>query len=188
MSKTYLSPAQISAATKAAPENVAVNWPLIVEALERNGINWPLVQAGMAATIAIETGNFKPRAEALAKDTNSRVYQLQMKYWPKGYYGRGYIQLTGEKNYIAAGNALKIDLAGNPNLALQPKIAARIAAWFFKANGIHNFCMVSDWEKVRRAVNGPLYYQDQKTLGKLIGYCNLLAGFASLKGGNYGQP
>lgn len=52
------------------------------------------------------------------------------------FAGRGYVQLTWRSNYKRAGDKLGVDLIGNPDLALQPDIAARImrqgmdAGWF----------------------------------------------------------
>jgi predicted chitinase len=175
MAKEFLNPAQISAITGAPPENVAAAWPLLCEALEQSGINAPMVQAGMAATIAMETGNFLPVKEKLAKPTEVRVYTMQMKYWKKGCYGRGYIQLTGEKNYAAASKALNIDLLANPDLALLPDVAAKIAAWFFRANGVHYSCNSKDWRSVRRAVNGPNYLVDVAAWERFKGYCEKLS-------------
>ena len=42
------------------------------------------------------------------------------------YYGRGYVQLTWEENYIKVGEELGIDLVNNPNMALTPYIAFKI--------------------------------------------------------------
>jgi predicted chitinase len=50
------------------------------------------------------------------------------------YRGRGYIQLTGKDNYRAAGEALGLDLVGNPGLAAEPGHASRIAVWFWNTN------------------------------------------------------
>lgn len=48
------------------------------------------------------------------------------------YHGRGFIQLTGRSNYKSAGKALGIDnLEENPELAADPKNAARIAVWYW---------------------------------------------------------
>lgn len=50
------------------------------------------------------------------------------------YRGRGYIQLTGKNQYAAAGEALELDLVGQPDLAAQPGHAARIAIWYWQQN------------------------------------------------------
>lgn len=48
------------------------------------------------------------------------------------YRGRGFIQLTGEDNYRAAGRALGLDLPGQPELAAERDNAARIALWYWR--------------------------------------------------------
>ena len=48
------------------------------------------------------------------------------------YKGRGFIQITGRDNYRRAGKALGIDLENNPKWASDPKIAAKIAVWYWK--------------------------------------------------------
>ena len=50
------------------------------------------------------------------------------------YRGRGYMQLTGKHQYAAAGEALGLDLVGNPDLAAQPEHASRIATWYWQQN------------------------------------------------------
>lgn len=42
------------------------------------------------------------------------------------YAGRGYVQLTGRANYKRAGEKLNVDLLGDPDLAMNKDIAARI--------------------------------------------------------------
>jgi putative chitinase len=42
------------------------------------------------------------------------------------YYGRGYVQLTWKNNYAKAGTKLGVDLVGNPDLAMNAALAARI--------------------------------------------------------------
>jgi len=49
------------------------------------------------------------------------------------YKGRGFIQITGRDNYRRAGKALGIDLENNPKLASDPKVAAKIAVWYWKS-------------------------------------------------------
>jgi len=45
----------------------------------------------------------------------------------KLYYGRGFIQLTWYELYAKFSNVLGIDLLNNPELALEPKYASKIA-------------------------------------------------------------
>jgi putative chitinase len=47
------------------------------------------------------------------------------------YGGRGYIQLTGEANYTAAGRSLGVDLVSNPDLAMSLEWSAKIARWYW---------------------------------------------------------
>ena len=57
----------------------------------------------------------------------TKCYQLQEAYWYTGFYGRGLIQITHEDNYKRMGKALGIDLANNPELALDRVVSADIA-------------------------------------------------------------
>ena len=47
------------------------------------------------------------------------------------YRGRGFIQLTGEVNYRAAGRFLGVDLLGNPDLAQNVMVSPAVAAWYW---------------------------------------------------------
>lgn len=47
------------------------------------------------------------------------------------YKGRGFIHITGRDNYRRVGKALGIDLENNPKWASNPKIAAKIAVWYW---------------------------------------------------------
>jgi putative chitinase len=70
------------------------------------------------------------------------------------YRGRGFIQLTGRANFRAAGKDLGIDLEGNPDLAEQPELAARLAVWFWTKRNINAKADVGDFVGVTRLVNG----------------------------------
>lgn len=58
------------------------------------------------------------------RNGSGAVY-LQSEY-PHLYYGRGPCQLTWLDNYIKLGKMINVDLANNPDLALEPKNAANI--------------------------------------------------------------
>jgi putative chitinase len=69
---------------------------------------------------------FKPIEERRASSSQTDVYNRQNKYWYTGYYGRGFVQLTWERNYQKMSDLLNVNFVANPSLALEPKYAARI--------------------------------------------------------------
>src|SRR5204862_773156 len=77
------------------------------------------------------------------------------------YHGRSFLQLTGRANYRRYGQKLGVDLEGNPELALDPDISARILATYFLDRGIPAKAAAGDWQGVRRAVNGGLNGYDR---------------------------
>lgn len=70
------------------------------------------------------------------------------------FRGRGLKQLTGKDNYTRCGNALGVDLVGNPDLLLEPLYAARSAGWFWQANNLSKFADVGDIKGMTKAING----------------------------------
>jgi len=74
------------------------------------------------------------------------------------YRGRGFVQITGRENYAKAGDWLKLDLLGNPDLALQPTIAAKILVrgctnGWFTGKKLSDY-LPGDYVNARRVVNG----------------------------------
>lgn len=77
------------------------------------------------------------------------------------YYGRGYVQLTWYENYESMGKLLHIDLLDNPDLALQPAIAAAImikgmTKGSFTGVGLDRYFtdQRTDWVNARKIING----------------------------------
>ena len=78
------------------------------------------------------------------------------------YRGRGYVQVTGRANYRHDGDLLGLDLIGNPDLALQPDVAYRIASRGMKEGWFtgHRFASYfadqrpPDYLTARRIING----------------------------------
>ena len=91
------------------------------------------------------------------------------------YRGRGYIQLTGKKNYEAFSKFIGEDCVSNPDLVSQ-KYALESALWFFFENKIFTLCKdLSDdsIKKVTKKINGGLNgFADRKS--KTLKYYNLL--------------
>lgn len=72
------------------------------------------------------------------------------------FRGRGYVQITGRRNYFKAGEALGVDLLASPDAALEPGNAARIivngmATGMFTGKKLADYTSYRD---MRRIVNG----------------------------------
>lgn len=70
------------------------------------------------------------------------------------YRGRGFIQLTGKNNYKQFGDMIGVDLVGNPDAAANPKIAAKIAAAYYKSRIVDKGIEADDLVGVTKAVQG----------------------------------
>jgi predicted chitinase len=90
--------------------------PALNAAMLRAGISTPARKAAFLATLRSESAFRYDAVEA----GNERPFR-----------GRGFIQLTGEGNYRAAGEFLGLDLVGNPDLALNGLASPAIAAWYW---------------------------------------------------------
>ena len=143
------------------------NWAAIVHELQDNLVgDLPSLYAA-AATIKVETASqFCPIEEMGSPQYFEKVYGHRRDYKTDDsgrwlWRGRGFIQLTGELNYIFAGNDLKVPLQRHPELACETDIAVRIFRWFWAkeevyrmANRAYTSKKYSDWVRVRWAVNG----------------------------------
>ncbi|NWA24070.1 glycoside hydrolase family 19 protein [Pseudomonas gingeri] len=70
------------------------------------------------------------------------------------YRGRGLIQITGRDNYQACGDALGVDLIGNPDLLAQPQYAALSAAWYWATNGLNGLADAGSFDAITQRING----------------------------------
>lgn len=129
-------------------------------------------QAGVIGTVAIETASkFAPIAE-LYNDPPGKYAYFEQMYGPNGsniyaksmgntnvgdgakYYGRGYVQITWKNNYINYGDSIGQDLVNNPDLALDPEVAASILAAYWQSRDIQSMAEQENWTAVRAAVQG----------------------------------
>ncbi|HKA82273.1 MAG TPA: peptidoglycan DD-metalloendopeptidase family protein [Acidimicrobiales bacterium] len=95
---------------------VKAQLPALNEAMLRSGATTPARKAAFLATVHNESGF---RADAVEVSN------------PSTYRGRGFIQLTGDFNYRAAGADLGVDLEAKPDLAATPTTSAQVAAWYW---------------------------------------------------------
>jgi hypothetical protein len=114
--------------------------------------------AYVLATAYWETARtMKPVVEAFWLSEDWRMRNLR--YYP--WHGRGYVQLTWQDNYEKAGDKLGLDLTTDPDVVMQPMIAAQILVtgmmegWFTgKALPDYVGKGKKDYLGARRVVNG----------------------------------
>lgn len=74
------------------------------------------------------------------------------------WFGRGYVQLTHKYNYVKAAEKLGVDMDANPNLAMQPTVAAQVLVrgcmeGWFTGKKLDDY-LPDDYKGARRVVNG----------------------------------
>lgn len=113
--------------------------------------------AYVLATAYHETAHtMKPVKEAYWLSESWRKKNLR--YYP--WYGRGFVQITWEENYIKAGKELDLDLTTDPDRVMEPDISADIAVlgsrdgWFTgKKLSDYITLQKSDFVNARRIIN-----------------------------------
>lgn len=136
--------------------------------------------AYMLATTKWETAHtMQPITEG-----GSQSYLRGKKYWP--WIGRGYVQLTWERNYIAMTKLLNqagfdVSLTDNPELALDKKIAAFVmfegmTRGTFTGKKLSDYFndTKTDWLNARRIINGVDKASEIAAIGKMF-YADLVA-------------
>jgi len=150
---------EIAACIGSDEATVATHWPALRTALIEHGITEPAGIIAAIATVRVEAPTFEPIHEYGGPG-----------YWAQyegradlgnaqpgdgvRYHGRGFIQLTGRANYRWYGQLLDIPLEEQPDLALEPDVAARIFARYFSERGVHRSAADGDWRAARVKVNG----------------------------------
>ena len=95
---------------------------ILVTSFHETGQRMQPVREGFAATDAAARAAV---AKLYARSKISRNYALPNAKG-RSFYGRGDVQLTHEVNYTTMGRLLGLDLVGNPDLALDSSVSARI--------------------------------------------------------------
>jgi len=124
---------------------------------------------------ATKNPNWDPIREGWAKTNQGAIAAVKSLYNKGGipvdyaipksnglsYYGRGWVQLTWEQNYIEAGRLYGINLHKNPDLALDRNIAALLlvggmAEGWFTGVSLSDYITTqnTDFLNARRVVNG----------------------------------
>jgi putative chitinase len=105
---------------------------LIIDTWERKGDGNDHQLAYVLATALHETGRFRYMREIWGPTAAQKRYEGRddlgntLKGDGKKFMGRGFVQITGRRNYADWARRLGLDLVKEPSLAEQPEIAARI--------------------------------------------------------------
>jgi peptidoglycan L-alanyl-D-glutamate endopeptidase CwlK len=148
--------------------DIKENLPILLEELRSAGLTSAPIMLAAIATVRLENGQFIPIAESPSRFNTSpggRGFDLYEFRRDLGniqigdgekFKGRGFVQLTGRSNYQRFGATIGVDLIANPELANDPRVAAKLLAALLKANQgrIARALLDGDFREARRAVNG----------------------------------
>lgn len=132
--------------------------PVLQDTLKRYEIDNRLRIAHFLAQTCHESAGFRTTEEFATGDQYEGRADLGNTQRGDGrrFKGRGLLQLTGRANYRTYGEALDIDLEGNPLEAGQPALSLVIACEYWKRRNINPDCDRDDLVAVTRKVNGGL--------------------------------
>ena len=168
------------------PANVARYLPYIGAALSAQGLTDRPMILTCLGTIRAESEGFVPISEFPSQFNTASGQGPFSAYEGRKvlgntqpgdgarFKGRGFVQLTGRANYEQYGKVLGIDLAGFPDLANGPEVAALLLTTFMvsKADRMREALARGDFKSARKLVNGGSYGLDRFTevfeLAKLI--------------------
>lgn len=130
--------------------------PHLNNAMAEGGINTPRRQAAFLAQLAHESVGLTAFEEFASGAAYEGRTDLGNIYPGDGvrYKGRGPIQLTGRSNYRAAGQALGLDLEGNPRRASDPDVGFRIAVWFWNSRNLSASADAGNFDYITYRING----------------------------------
>lgn len=132
--------------------------PHLNKACDEFEINTPLRLAAFLAQLAHESAEFRffeELASGKAYEGRSDLGNNQPGDGTR-YKGRGPIQLTGRTNYRKAGQALGLDLEGNPRRAADPDVGFRTAGWFWQSRKLNELADLgaAEFDTITKRING----------------------------------
>lgn len=131
---------------------------------EKFEINTPLRVAAFCAQVGHECGDFKYKEEIASGEAYEGRKDLGNTQPGDGkrYKGRGFLMLTGRSGYTEYGNALGIDLVGNPGWAANLPVASDIAGLYWQKHGLNALADASEFAKITKRINGGLTNQEDR--------------------------
>ena len=154
--------------TSAPLGNIKQNLPIVLGALKDFDLTSPPMVLAAVATIRVEANRFEPVSEFTSRLNTSPggepfdLYDYRRDLGNRGvpdgsqYMGRGFVRLIGRANYARFGTEIGIDISGNPELANEPSVAAKLLAAVLKVEETHikGALALGDFASARRAING----------------------------------
>jgi putative chitinase len=155
-----MTPEQLSTATGATAQRATQWLPYIEAAMAEFGIDTPARQAAFLAQIGHESGGLHwvtelwgPTLAQIGYEGRADLGNIEDNDGLL-FRGRGLIQTTGRTNYKATGDALGVDLVGNPALLSGYELAARSAGWFWQSHGLNELADAGEFVRITRRING----------------------------------
>lgn len=133
-------------------------------AMNEFGIRSDMRQAAFLAQIAHESGELRYTSEiadGTAYEGRVELGNTEPGDGPR-FKGHGLIQVTGRKNHILCGIALKLDLVAHPELITEPLGAARSAGWFWQSHGCNELADGNMFGKITKTINGGFNGLDER--------------------------
>jgi len=130
--------------------------PFLQQAMEEFGINTYPRETAFIAQLAHESAELRYMEEiasGAAYEGRASLGNTQPGDG-KRFKGRGPIQLTGRANYKKYGDLLGLDLVNNPTTAATKEVGFRIAAQFWKLNGLNELADKPDFKLITKRING----------------------------------
>lgn len=147
--------------------------PILQETTKEFHIDTPLRLAAFLAQGAHESNQLRSLHELWGPT------EYQKRYEPPGkksvelgndepgdgfkYRGRGMFQLTGKGNYRLAGEALAVDLVGDPDWAATPEGAVRVSGWFWNMKHLSPLADSQNFKEITRRINGGYLGLNERT-------------------------
>jgi putative chitinase len=157
-----VTPQELVACTGARIDRAQTFLPFLEDAMHEFDINTPQRQAAFLAQVGHESGGLHWLVELWGPSDSQRRYETRYDLGNIApgdgfkFRGRGLLQTTGRGNYERTGKALGVDLVANPEKLAEPGLAARSAAWFWKAHGLNELADAGQFETVTKRINGGL--------------------------------
>lgn len=132
---------------------------LIIATADRLGLSIQQTAYVLATSFWETNRTMQPVEEAYYLGAKAERYRQGLRYYP--WHGRGFVQLTWERNYIRAGQEIGADLITDPDRAMDPQIAAEVLVrgsrdgWFTGKKLSHYIGTAkADYVSARRIING----------------------------------